>query len=258
MRLRKQPHERDTMTRTLPHIVGHRGARGEAPENTLAAFQVARDAGIGEVELDVRLSRDGHLIVVHDSNLKRTTGERGKVRHYTLQQLSGLDARLGTPGWHSPVCIPALSEVVEHCGPNMRFQFEVKGADRALLHRLAHQLVDLIECMKLATRVVITSSHTGFLRMIRTMAPHLERGYVSDAWYQQPARRAAALGCSWVMPRCTLVNHHLMRRARHRQLRVSTWTVNDLAQAERLAALGVDSLITDYPTAFASHFARKA
>ncbi|HAB04983.1 MAG TPA: hypothetical protein DCE35_05745 [Alcanivorax sp.] len=66
---------------TFPTIVGHRGARGEAPENTAAGFQVAMEAGVTEIELDVRLSRDGHLIVVHDANVTRTTGERGKAHH---------------------------------------------------------------------------------------------------------------------------------------------------------------------------------
>lgn len=239
----------------FPTIVGHRGARGEAPENTLAGFQVALEAGITEVELDVRLSRDGHLIVVHDPNVTRTTGEPGKAHHYTLEQLGGLDARRGTPGWHSPLGIPALREVVLACGPTMRFQFEVKGAGRALLARLARRLVSLIEELALQPRVVITSSHTGFLRMMGTMAPHLQRGYVGEFRYpHHPAHRAAALGCDWLMPKYSLVNEALMRDARRHGLKVSTWTVNDIQDAERLAALGVDGIITDFPTAFLAHF----
>ncbi|ASK33708.1 glycerophosphodiester phosphodiesterase [Alcanivorax sp. N3-2A] len=242
------------MSKHLPTIVGHRGARGEAPENTLAGFQVARDAGVGEVELDVRLSRDGHLIVVHDKNVTRTTGERGRAQDYTLYQLGGLDARHNTPGWHSPLSIPSLREVITACGPEMRFQFEVKGAGAPLLHRIAQQLVALIAEQGLQSRVVVTSSHTGFLRMVGAMAPHLERGYISEHRYQQPTRRAKALGCRWLMPKYTLVNDALMRRARRRGLKVSTWTVNDLQEAERLAALGVDGIITDLPTRFMAHF----
>tara|TARA_A100001391_G_scaffold194850_1_gene171555 strand:- start:6328 stop:7080 length:753 start_codon:yes stop_codon:yes gene_type:complete len=242
------------MTQGIPTIVGHRGARGEAPENTLAGFQVALEAGVTEVELDVRLSRDGHLIVVHDRNVTRTTGERGKVHHYTLAQLGVLDARQNTPGWHSPVCIPSLREVVALCGPDMRFQFEVKGAESPLLHRLAHRLVALIDELGLEQRAVVTSSHTGFLRMLADMTPRIQRGYVAEYRYQQPTRRAAALGCTWLMPRHSLVNEALMRRARRRGLKVSTWTVNDLAEAQRLAKLGVDGIITDFPTSFIAHF----
>ncbi|MFT6599707.1 MAG: glycerophosphoryl diester phosphodiesterase [Alloalcanivorax sp.] len=243
---------------TFPTIVGHRGARGEAPENTAAGFQVALEAGVTEIELDVRLSRDGHLIVVHDANVTRTTGERGKAHHYTLSQLEVLDARRNTPGWHSPLGIPSLREVVDLCGPSMRFQFEVKGADRAILHRLAHQLVDFINQRQMNDRVVVTSSHTGFLRMLGTMTAHIERGYVAEYRYQQPTRRAVALGCTWLMPRHTLVTPALMRRARRRNLKVSTWTVNDLTRAERMVELGVDGIITDFPTSFIAHFEKRA
>jgi glycerophosphoryl diester phosphodiesterase len=243
---------------TFPTIVGHRGARGEAPENTAAGFQVAMEAGVTEIELDVRLSRDGHLIVVHDANVTRTTGERGKAHHYTLSQLEVLDARRNTPGWHSPLGIPSLREVVDLCGPSMRFQFEVKGADRVILHRLAHQLVDFINQRQMNDRVVVTSSHTGFLRMLGTMTAHIERGYVAEYRYQQPTRRAVALGCTWLMPRHTLVTPALMRRARRRNLKVSTWTVNDLTRAERMVELGVDGIITDFPTSFIAHFERRA
>ena len=243
---------------TFPTIVGHRGARGEAPENTAAGFQVAMEAGVTEIELDVRLSRDGHLIVVHDANVTRTTGERGKAHHYTLSQLEVLDARRNTPGWHSPLGIPSLREVLDLCGPSMRFQFEVKGADRVILHRLAHQLVDFINQRQMNDRVVVTSSHTGFLRMLGTMTAHIERGYVAEYRYQQPTRRAVALGCTWLMPRHTLVTPALMRRARRRNLKVSTWTVNDLTRAERMVELGVDGIITDFPTSFIAHFQRRA
>ena len=237
-----------------PALVGHRGARGEAPENTLASFQVAVEAGVTEMELDVRLSSDGQLIVLHDSDVTRTTGVRGNVRQYTRAQLGVMDARRNTPGWHSPTGIPSLQEVVDLCGPQMRFQFEVKGADRHVLHQLAHHLSHMIHDQQLQSRVVITSSHTGFLRMIGTMAPDIERGYVCQYRYLQPTRRAQGLGCSWVIPHFSLVTPALMRRARRRGLKVSVWTVNELTEAERLARLTVDRIITDYPTSFVSHF----
>ena len=240
-----------------PALVGHRGARGEAPENTLASFHVAVEAGVTEMELDVRLSSDGQLIVLHDSDISRTTGIKGNARQYTQAQLGVMDARRNTPGWHSPTGIPSLQEVVDLCGTDMRFQFEVKGADRIVLHQLAHHLTHMIHEQKLQSRVVVTSSHTGFLRMMATMAPDIERGYVCQYRYLQPTRRAKALGCSWLIAHYSLVTPALMRRARKRGLNVSVWTVNDLTEADRLSRLKVDSIITDYPTSFVSHFQRK-
>src|SRR5690606_36975186 len=95
---------------------------------------------------------------------------------------------------------------------------------------------------------------TGFLRMMATQAPNVMRGYVCQYRYLQPTRRTAALGCRWLIAHYALVNEKLMERARRRGLKVSVWTVNDLREAERLAALGVDSIITDYPTSFNAHF----
>ena len=94
--------------------------------------------------------------------------------------------------------------------------------------------------------------------MLGTMTAHIERGYVAEYRYQQPTRRAVALGCTWLMPRHTLVTPALMRRARRRNLKVSTWTVNDLTRAERMVELGVDGIITDFPTSFIAHFERRA
>lgn len=245
------------MSAPYPTLVGHRGARGEAPENTLASFQVALEAGVTEMELDVRLSADGHLIVLHDSDIRRTTGLRGDVRQFTQAQLGSMDARQNTPGWHSPTGIPSLREVVELCGPGIRFQFEVKGTSRVVLHQLAHHLSHMIHDQQLQDRVVVTSSHIGFLRMMGTMADDIDRGYVCQYRYLQPTRTAKALGCRWLMPHFSLVNPALMRRAHRRGLKVSVWTVNDLNEAERLARLGVDGIITDYPTSFVTHFQRR-
>jgi len=235
-------------------IVGHRGARGEAPENTLAGFQIAIDAGAPEIELDVRLSRDGHLIVMHDKNVNRTTWNKGAVRRYTQAELNLFDARRNTPGWHMATGIPSLAEVVQFCPPDMRFQFEVKTDTRERLHQKAVRLKQLIEDMQLQDRVVVTSSDTDFLRMLGTISDAISRGYVCEYRYLQPTRRAYSLGCDWLISHYSLINKRLMQSAQRHRLKVSVWTVNDLNEAERLTRLGVDSIITDFPTSFMHHF----
>ena len=242
------------MPLTPTWLVGHRGARGEAPENTIASFQLAVEAGVPEIELDVRLSADGHLIVLHDKNINRTTWQKGMARRYTLAELNLLDARRNTPGWHAATSIPSLAEVIQHCPPTMRFQLEVKTDKRELLYQKAVRLKQLIEEMKLHDRVIITSSDTDFLRMVGTMSDTIERGYVCEYRYLQPTRRAYALGCNWLISHHSLVNKSLMNSLRRHKLKISVWTVNDLSEAERLVALGVDSIITDFPTSFARHF----
>lgn len=239
-------------------IVGHRGARGEAPENTLAGFQIAVEAGAPEIELDVRLSADNHLVVLHDRNVNRTTWHKGVATRYTLAELNLLDARRNTPGWHLPAGIPSLADVVGLCPPRMRFQFEVKSDTYERMHIKAARLKHFIDEMKMQDRVVVTSSSVEFLRMLGTMDTAIPRGYVGEFGYLQPMRKVNALGCQWLIAHYSLIDRRLMRKARERNIRVSAWTVNDLNQAERLVELGVDSIITDFPTSFVRHFERRA
>ncbi len=96
-------------------LYGHRGARGEAPENTLASFQRCLAQGVTRCELDLHLSRDGQLMVIHDPTLRRTTGRRGKVSHYDAAELQHMDARHGGPSWPQPCPIPTLAELFEQC-----------------------------------------------------------------------------------------------------------------------------------------------
>lgn len=242
----------------MPHIVGHRGARGEAPENTLASFQVAVDAGVLEIELDVRLSADGHLVVLHDKEVDRTTWGRGPAHRHTLAHMNLMDARRNTPGWHSSTGIPSLIEVLELCPPHMRFQFEVKRTDRRRMHQIAMRLKHLIEERNLFDRVVVTSASATFLRMMRTMNDQIPLGVVCEYRFQSPVRKAGQLRCDWLICHYELVDEDMVRRCKRRRIGISVWTVNDLTEAERLYKLGVDSIISDFPTSFMSHFEHKA
>ena len=95
----------------MTFIYGHRGARGEAPENTLAGFELCLELGVRRCELDLHLSRDGELVVIHDPTLKRTTGRGGKVSEKAVADLVALDARQGGPVWPRPSPIPTLREL---------------------------------------------------------------------------------------------------------------------------------------------------
>lgn len=239
-------------------IVGHRGARGEAPENTLAGFEHALGAGVRAMELDVRLSSDGHLIVVHDAEVDRTTWHAGPVHHHSRAQLGGMDARRNTPGWHSPLAIPALSEVIEHCPADTRFQFEIKTLDRVHQVTLAHKLKHLIDHYALHQRVVVTSSDQRLLRKVKRNEPHLALGLIAQYRFEQPLRRARALDCSWLIAHRNLASRRLSQAVHKRAMQMSVWTVNETREARRMAELGVDSLITDYPTRMLNLFSSAA
>lgn len=227
-------------------IYGHRGAKGEAPENTLVSFEQCLQHGVRRCELDLHLSRDGELMVIHDPTLKRTTGRRGKVVQHDADELVNYDAREGGPGWKTPCPIPRLSDLFEKCDFE-HWQLEVKSASRVRAARTVMAIKELAEQHRLLDRITVTSSSREVLRALNRLAPEISRGLVAEYNWLDPLKVARQYGCSLLALKWTLCTPERLEKARKQGLHVSVWTVNEPALMRRLADFGVDSLITDYP-----------
>ena len=179
-------------------IYGHRGARGVAPENTLASFQTCLKAGVNRCELDLHLSKDGQLMVIHDGTLKRTTGRRGKVSQYTAEQLMQLDARQNTPTWPSACPIPSLEQLFTHC-PFEHWQLEVKEASRTRAAHIVRAIDQLSARFSLQDKIIITSSSRTVLRAAERLAPHLARGLVAEYAWLDPIKVAQRYNCEMLV-----------------------------------------------------------
>ena len=164
-----------------PRLFAHRGASGEAPENTLAAFQRAVDAGVEYIELDVHASEDGQIMVIHDATIERTTNGLGAVQNYSLAALQQLDAGYRfspdegktLPFRASDVIIPSLQEVLESF-PQVKFTVEIKPSDPPIEEPVIAVTKD---CGK-ADEVIIASEHDAVLARVRTLARSFRRiGY---------------------------------------------------------------------------------
>ena len=230
----------------MPLIYGHRGARGDAPENTLASFQVCLDAGVTRCELDLHLSADGQLVVIHDASLKRTTGRRGKVREYSAEQLLHMDARRNTPPWPSACPIPSLEQLFSLC-PFEHWQLEVKEASKKRAVAIVQAIDQLSARFGLHDKIIITSSSRTVLRAAQQLTPHLARGLVAEYAWLDPIKAAQRYDCSMLILKWTLATQQRIVKAQQAGLHVSVWTVNEPALMRRLAACGADSLITDFP-----------
>lgn len=230
----------------MPLIYGHRGARGEAPENTLASFRRCLEQGVTRCELDLHLSADGELMVIHDPTLKRTTGQRGKVTARSAAELERMDARAGGPDWPQPCPIPRLRTLFEHC-PFEHWQLEVKSASKTRATQMVDAIAALTREFGLGQRVTVTSSSRNVLRALLERAPQLNRGLVAEYAWLDPLKVAQRYRCQLLALNWTLCSPERLRRAQHQGLHVSVWTVNEPALMRRLADLGVDSLITDFP-----------
>lgn len=227
-------------------IYGHRGAKGEAPENTLASFQRCLEHGVTRCELDLHLSRDGELMVIHDATLKRTTGHRGKVSQHSAEELMQHDARLNCPPWLQPCPIPRLEELFQRC-PFEHWQLEVKSASRVRAARTVQAIEALASRYNLLDKVTVTSSSREVLRALNRLTPNLKRGLVAEYAWLDPIKVARHHGCHLLALNWTLCTPERLLKAQKAGLHVSVWTVNEPALMRRLADFGADSIITDFP-----------
>jgi len=235
-------------------IVGHRGARKEAPENTVESFVHAQQNGCLHFELDIQLSTDEELVVFHDSKLYRTTGVRGKVSNKPFSELKQLDARRDTPGWSKPCLIPNLQAVVDAASQTRHWQLEVKSNKHQNLMILAQRLEALLTHNNLFDTVTVTSCNRWFLRRLKQIFPAIQTGYVAEHRQPNPVKTAQHLGCQYLILNVQLANSLRVKQARDIGLHVSCWTVNCLDKMADLQEMGVNSIITDIPSAAIRHF----
>lgn len=227
-------------------VVGHRGAAGLAPENTLASFEAAIAAGADCIELDVRRTSDGHAVVFHDLTVDRfVPGARGRsVSRHSLDEMRRIDvgAALGAPGCF----VPSLEETLECIGNRVRLNVEVKGsgADGLLaLDPAGRALKD-----RGLGDALLSSFHEPVLRRARESFPDQPRAFIVDERSGgDVVARAAGAGCAALHPSLSLATVQLVARCRDARLAVRAWTANAPEEMRRLMALGVDGIVTDRP-----------
>ncbi|MBL1068111.1 glycerophosphodiester phosphodiesterase family protein [Streptomyces sp. 7-21] len=212
--------------------VGHRGLMGAEPENTLRSFRRADREGLDAVELDLRLSKDGELVVMHDAEVDRTTDGSGAVAALTLAELRGLDAGLGER-------VPLFTEALD--AVRAPLQAEIK--DRAAAQVLARVLAERDE----DRRVTVISFHDEALREISALLPGVARGLVAGRSAPSVPERAAALGASLVSCELRWLDEETVGRCHDAGLTVLAWTVNTGEELSRARQLGLDGIVTDRP-----------
>lgn len=230
-------------------IYAHRGARRAAPENTLPAFQTALDMGVDGVELDVQCSSDGQLMVIHDFHLDDLTDGTGLVRAQSAADLAKLDAGSHFSADYAGVSIPTLDEVMDLLQGRCVVNVEIKSEDPEGGAEV-EPLIELINQRGLHDQVIVSSFNPTSLIKMRWMMPEVKIGLL---YYQPlpPHLRAAWMSKSIdpqaLHPYYELIDDELLARAREGGYAVNTWTVNEVEDAIRLAALGVDVIMTDVP-----------
>ena len=234
-------------------LYGHRGARAEAPENTLAGFRHLRSLGIHRVELDLRLSKDQQLVVLHDKTVERTMLKQPKFKQqsaasqFTTKQLAKMKAKQSASNFKDGLGVPTIREVIAEWPELESIQLEVKPARRSDLPIIADQLAQLIADYSLEKTAIITSSHQGFLAVSKRVNQKISHGLVADKFTYNPVGKCKRLRCDYLIANWKIVNQRLVRKAHQNNLTISSWTVNHLPIAKDLRDLGIHSLISDVP-----------
>lgn len=232
-----------------PVIFGHRGASAHAPENTLAAFELALEQGADAIELDVTLTADGHVVVIHDATVDRTTGAHGKVREMKLADLRTLDAGSFMSSRFSGEKIPLLAEVFEAVGKRTFINVELKDSDAAK-SQLVESVCMLIKKFNMQTRVLFSSFYPQNLAAARNLLPEVSRGLLAtDDWRGVWVRSFIfAFGdYAALHPFVKDVTPQQVQRVHRLKRRLHVWTVNAEADMRRLFGWGVDGIFTDDP-----------
>ena len=225
-----------------PLIGAHRGDSSHAPENSLAAFQAALQAGAELIELDVRLTRDGMLAVIHDENLLRITGVAGVVSDMTMSQLRTLDAgRQRGSRWAGPG-LPELGDVLQMVSGDIVVNIEVKGDASAL-----PVLADRVIAHDMGERVIVSSFDAAVVRAASALQPPLLVGLLLNRPAEDPVDAARAAGADLVHMQHGIVTAAQVDALHGAGLAVLTWTVNDPREMRRVTQLGVDAILSDDP-----------
>jgi glycerophosphoryl diester phosphodiesterase len=229
--------------------VGHRGAKGHAPENTFASFNLAVELGVSAVETDVHLSKDGEVVLIHDHTVDRTTDGRGFVRDLTLAELRRLDAG----SWFDPSFagqqIPTLTELLSWAHDRVGVAIEIKNGP-IYYPGIAEKVIRLLQHHDMERQAILISFDHLVLREAKMIAPGVATGILYVGRFVDEAGAARAAGADALHPNWAFVTPDLVETAHASGLAVSPWCPNDLQTLRMLSEMGVDSIGTDYPDLF--------
>jgi len=230
--------------------IAHRGSSGSYPENTRLAFEKAIEAGADMIEMDCRLSKDGHVVVIHDDRLDRTARAKGFVKGKTLKQLKKLDVGAWLKKSFKGERILTLEEILEIVSGKVEINLEIKsvlhgplGIELKVLFIVSH--FDYLE------RTIFSSFDYQSLRRLRELAPDVRIGVLYGAGIKDnPFQAAREMNAYSLHIQREFATPHFLEEARELGLKSFVWTVNEVKEMEKFLSLGVDGIISDFPEKF--------
>ncbi len=234
-----------------PYLLAHRGISGKAPENTLASFQLALDCdGIDMIELDVRLSKDEQVIVLHDRTLQRTTTGNGPADNYTLKEIKECDAG----SWFHPSfaeeSVPTLAEVLERVNKKRWVNIEIKASFffRKKGGQLERRVLDTIYSAGYQHHALVSSFNHDVLSTVRSMDKAIPVGVIYNFphdFLKSPSNLTRHVGASVFVCAKNELTASMLQDARRHDIAVYVYTLNSPREVERIKDMGVDGILSD-------------
>jgi glycerophosphoryl diester phosphodiesterase len=230
-------------------VTAHRGFSGQAPENTLASFRAAIDAGSDMIELDVHLTRDHEVVVIHDDTLERTTTGKGNVADKTLSELMALDAGSWFDPRFSGERIPTLAEVLTLARGRILVNIELKKGKNFpyTMEELADRTLAVVEKTEMTTHVLFSSFAPAAIERIRVRNPRLPIALIVDKPWKKPDEPGGGTLYRTLNCRTTVLNEENIRHAHAGGIKIHVWTVDLREAMEKYISLDVDGIITNHP-----------
>jgi glycerophosphoryl diester phosphodiesterase len=216
--------------------IGHRGARAYEPENTLRSFQKALELGVDAVEFDVRSTKDGTIVVIHDDKVDRTTNGKGLVKELTLKEIKQFNTAKDQK-------IPTLEETLDYVDKKAKMLIELKETG------FEEELLKLVSQRGLEENVIIVSFLEEALRIVRELNDKVETGLIYSK-HKNPVKAALDLKANWLLPLYRFTHSADVKKAHENGLKVIVWTINTPEEAEEYAKKGVDGIASDKPDIF--------
>jgi glycerophosphoryl diester phosphodiesterase len=237
---------------TTPFRIGHRGAAGTAPENTLASMRKALAIGVDAIEFDVHRTRDGEIVVHHDFTLERTTTGKGAISDLTLAEIQQADAGCKFAPEFAGERVPTLLELVETVPAPVILFLEMK-AGSFKYPGIEEELAAFLTKHNLVERTNISSFDHFALKRMRELLPTVQTGMLFTGRPVDPVGMARACGATALHPSYATFTKEQVQEAQAAGLQVNMWTPNTPEAIAYVESLGVDGIITDYPERLAAN-----
>ena len=215
-------------------VIGHRGAAGLEPENTLRSVRRAIELGVDRVETDVRVSKDGRLVIMHDETVDRTTNGHGYVSELTFDELRSLDAGMGEK-------IPTLKEILEFTMGKAKLEIELKVPEAT------EPTIQLVEELNAEKDVIVISFIHDLLERVHDLSPNIKTGALFFDVPKDILQRALKVHASSIHVYYRNVNSELVREAHRNGLEVAVWNPNKIEDMREMIGLDVDAIGSDRP-----------